>query len=147
MILEAIRKEWEQMLRYERTNVYDFNFHLVFVTKYRRSVFNTQQQRDDMKKILLATSRNNGTTVEKLEVMPDHVHMLLSFKPKYAPSNIVKSFKGNSAREWFKLHPDTKKLLWDGHLWSPSFFMSTVGNVSKRIVENYLENQLPKTKH
>lgn len=63
-----------------------------------------------MKQILKKLAQNNYSVIESMEVMPDHVHMLLSFKPKYAPANIVKSFKGTtSAREWFKLHPETPK--------------------------------------
>lgn len=133
------------MLHKERTNVYDFTYHLVFVTKYRRNVFVNKQLRNDMKQILYTISQGNDSVIEKLEVMPDHIHMLLSFKPKYSPSNIVKSYKGTSAREWFKLHPETKSKLWGGHLWSPSFFISTIGNVSKNIVQEYIKSQMKKT--
>lgn len=132
------------MLHHERTNVYDFNYHLVFVTKYRKAVFTTKSQRDEMKQILKKLAQNNHSVIENMEVMPDHVHMLLSFKPKYAPASIVKSFKGTSAREWFKLHPETKKMLWGGHLWSPSYFIATIGNVSKDIVQQYIEDQMQK---
>lgn len=134
------------MLHQERTNVYDLNFHLVFVTKHRKPIFTTKELQNEMKQILNTISKGNNSTIEKLEVMPDHIHLLLSFKPKYAPSSIVKSFKGVSAREWFKLHPETKDLLWKGHLWSPSFFISTVDNVSEKIVSQYIENQMKKAK-
>ena len=56
---------------------------------------------------------------------------MISFAPKYTPSSIVKDFKGGSAKQWFIKYPETKSQLWGGHLWSPSFFMSTLGNVSK----------------
>ena len=49
--------------------------------------------------------------------MPDYVHMMLNFAPNIIPNSIVKSFKGLSARQWFKKYPQTKKLLWG---WSPS---------------------------
>ena len=135
------------MLIKNRTNVYDFNFHLVFVTKYRKVIFITDQFRKEMKDILKNIAKNKNVIIEHIEVMPDHVHMMISFKPDVAPSNVVKSLKGTSAREWFKLHPETQKLLWGGHLWSSSFFMSTVGNVSKEIVASYIENQMQKTTH
>ncbi|MFT9086747.1 IS200/IS605 family transposase, partial [Liquorilactobacillus sp.] len=122
------------MLKYNRTNVYDFNFHLVFVTKYRKNIFTNEQARSVMKDILYTIANNNNTEIEYIEVMPDHVHMMLSFSPKQTPSSIVKSFKGTSAREWFKQFPETKEQLWGGHLWSHSYFMSTLGNVSKEVV-------------
>lgn len=74
--------------------------------------------------------------------MPDCVQLVLSFPPKFAPSSIVKSFKGAAAREWFKLHPEDKQKLYKGHLWSPSFFMQTVGVVSRETIVEYIKNQL-----
>lgn len=125
-----------------RTNVYDFNFHLVFVTKYRKHVFNSKEKRQVMKEILQSIADMYDITIQELEVMPDHIDLLISFNPKHAPSSIVKTIKGRSAREWFKQYPETKKDLWKGHLWSSSFFMSTIGDVSKEVVEKYIENQV-----
>lgn len=79
--------------------------------------------------------------------MDDHVHLVISFPPKLAPSSIVKSFKGASAREWCKLHPEDKQKLYKGHLWSPSFFMRTVGVVSREIIMDYVRNQHTKEPH
>ena len=64
-----------------------------------------------MQQILLKIAKNKNVTVEHLKIMPDHVHMMISFQPDIAPSNVVKSLKGTSAREWFKLYPKTQKLL------------------------------------
>lgn len=133
------------MLVSKRTSVTDFNFHLVLVTKYRKEVFTTPEKHDSMVAILRRIAENKEVTISHLEVMPDHVHMMISFPPKLAPSDVVKSLKGTSAREWFKLYPETKEELWMGHLWTGSFFMSTVGNVSKEIVAEYIENQIQKS--
>ena len=73
--------------------------------------------------------------------MPDPIHMLLRFNPKHASSSIVKTLKGRSAREWFQHFPETKHLLWHGHLWSPCFFISTLGNMSKDDVAQSIQNQ------
>ena len=53
----------------------------------------------------------------------------------------MKSFKGAAAREWFKLHSEDKAKLHKGHLCSHSFFMRTVGVVSKETVLEYVKNQ------
>jgi transposase IS200-family protein len=124
-----------------RTCIYDFHFHLVFVTKYRKSVFDTTEKQEELKELFESFAEKNGSDIEAIEIMPDHVHLVISFPPKFAPSSIVKSFKGAAAREWFKLHPEDKVKLYKGHLWSPSFFMSTVGNVSKETVLEYVKNQ------
>lgn len=133
------------MLVRARTSVTDFNFHLVFVTKYRKAIFNTPDKQNALKQILIEIAKHNDVQIQNMEVMPDHVHLLISFMPKYAASNIVKSFKGTSARMWFKQYPETKQMLWNGHLWSPSFFMSTIGNVSKSIVDEYINDQMKKS--
>lgn len=127
-----------------RTSVYDFHFHLVFVTKYRKFIFDTTEKQEELKTLLASFAEKNGSTIESVEVMPDHVHLVLSFPPKFAPSSIVKSFKGAAAREWFKLHPEDKQKLYKGHLWSPSFFMRTVGVVSRETVMEYVKNQYTK---
>lgn len=124
-----------------RTSVYDFHFHLVFVTKYRKSIFDTTEKQEELKMLLSSFAEKNGSIIESVEVTPDHVHLVLSFPPKFAPSSIVKSFKGAAAREWFKLHPEDKQKLYKGHLWSPSFFMRTVGVVSRETVMEYVKNQ------
>ena len=125
-----------------RIAVYDFHFHLVFVTKYRKSIFDTNEKQEELKMLMSSFAEKNGSTIETIEVMHDHVHLILSFPPKFAPSSIVKSFKGAAAREWFKLHPEDKQKLYKGHLWNPSFFMQTVGVVSQETVAEYIENQL-----
>lgn len=130
------------MLKHNRTNVYDFNFHLVFVTKYRQKIFDTHDKQKIMKNILKNIAKGNNIIIQSIEVLPDHIHLLISFPPDETPSSVVKSFKGTAAREWFKQYPETKQQLWKGHLWSPSYFMSTLGDMSKDIVAKYINNQL-----
>ena len=119
-------------------------YHIVFAPKYRRKEF-YGYRRLEIGAILRELCSWKGVNIISAEVCPDHVHMLISFKPKYAASSIVKALKGASARAWFRQYPATKKLLWKGHLWSPSFFMSTVGNVSEKIVKKYIEDQMKKS--
>ncbi|MFC6322546.1 IS200/IS605 family transposase [Companilactobacillus baiquanensis] len=127
---------------YERNYVYNFHYHLIWVTNYRNPAFTTPKLISDMKTNLTRIANLNEVTIESMEVMPDHIHMLISFKPKYAPTNIVKAFKGASARMFFEQHPEIKQQeFWGGHLWSHSYYMSTLGNMSKEIVENYIQSQ------
>lgn len=139
------KKERIAGARYERGYVYNFHFHLIWVTKYRNAAFTTPALAEEMKSILLKIASLNEVTVEEIEVMPEHVHMLISFKPKYAPSNIVKALKGGSARLFLKNHPEIKQdKFWGGHIWSLSYYMSTLGNMSKETVIKYIQNQYSK---
>ena len=130
---------------FKRGYVYNFHFHLIWVTKYRRQIFTTPELVSEMKDILTHISEVSGIVIESMEVMPDHVHLLISFKPKHAPTDIVKNFKGSSARLFFASHPEIKAgKLWGGKLWSNSYYMSTLGNMSKDVVDTYIRNQYKK---
>ncbi|WP_442940913.1 transposase [Nostoc sp.] len=37
--------------------------------------------------------------------------------------------------------PELKKKLWGGHLWNPSYFVSTVSENTEAQVKKYIENQ------
>lgn len=122
-----------------RTSTYELTYHIVFVTKYGKEIFNTEQKREQMKDILTTLSKGNNSTIIDLEIVDDHVHMVISIPPKIAPSDIIKSYKGTSARQWFKLYPSDKNILYKGHLWSPSFFICSIGSVVKKLYCNMLK--------
>ena len=127
---------------YERNYVYNFHYHVIWTTKYRHPVFTTPALVDEMKMILVASATSADTEIEEMEVMSDHVHLLVSFKPKYAPTEVVKIIKGLSAKRFFEAHPEIKsQKFWGGHLWSNSYYMSTLGDMSKEVVEQYIRNQ------
>ena len=130
---------------YERGYVYNFHYHIIWVTKYRRQVFTTPALVQEMKDILARLAGLSDVRIEAMEVMPDHVHLMVSFKPKYAATDIVKALKGGSARLFFRGHPEIKnQKFWGGHLWSNSYYMGTVGNMSRETVERYIANQYVK---
>ena len=95
-----------------------------------------------MKSILQLVADDNDIVIEKMEVMPDHVHILISFPPKYSATNVVKALKGGSARLFLHNHPEIKQQqYWGGNLWSRSYYMSTLGDMSREVVENYIAAQ------
>ena len=125
--------------------VYNFHYHLIWATKYRCPAFTTYPLIQEMKRILVEIASQNDIAIESMEVMPEHIHLLIIFKPKYAPFDIVRILKGGSARLFFSKHPDVKsKKFWSGHLWSPSYYMSTLGNMSREVVEKYIQGQYKK---
>ena len=79
-----------------------------------------------------------------MEVMPDHIHMLIQTKPQIRLSDAIKILKGNSARWLFMAHPEVKKQLWGGHLWNPSYCIVTVSDRSHDQVKHYIESQKSK---
>lgn len=127
---------------YTRRYIYNFHYHLIWVTKYRNKTFTTDALANEMKEILSGIAEANKIVIENMEVMPDHVHMLISFPPSKAPTSAIKALKGRSAYMFLKRHPEIRQSqYWGGHLWSTSYYMSTLGNMSKDVVERYINDQ------
>jgi len=127
-------------LVYGRTSVYNIGYHMVWSVKYRRGVLMNCVE-SSLKDILYATALEKGFVLKEIEVMPDHVHVFVSAKPKFSPSYIYKMLKGISARKIFLRHPEIKKKLWKGHLWNPSTYIETIGHISEDTVKKYIQNQ------
>lgn len=121
--------------------VYNCHYHLIWVTKYRKQIFNNDEKRQVMKQLLYKIADLNEVQIKTIEVTSDHIHLLITFPPRLSITNVTKAFKGASARLWFQKYPETKSQLWDGHLWSRSYYVGTVGNMSKETVRKYIQNQ------
>ena len=76
-----------------------------------------------------------------MEVMPDHIHLLVDCRPQFFISDMIKIMKGNRARQMFLAHPELKQELWGGHLWNPSYCAVTVSDRSREQVLAYIESQ------
>ena len=135
-----IYKIKENELTYGRGYVYSLMYHIVWCTKYRKAVF-TDTIADDVKQYLDVTAKSLGMEILVMEVMPDHIHLLVSCKPQNRLSDSIKVLKGNTARWLFQEHPDIKKQLWGGHLWNPSYFIATVSERSEDQIRCYIAEQ------
>lgn len=81
-------------------------------------------------------------SIEQVGDDGDHVHILISFHPKYSIAEVVRKLKSITARELFKRLPELKKQLWGGEFWSDGYYASTVGTGgNKTVVERYIKNQ------
>ena len=130
-------------LTYGRGYVYSLQYHLVWCTKYRKPVL-CDKIAAEVKTNLKTTSGEFGVTIDAMEVMPDHIHLLISAKPQLRLSDAIKVYKGNIARRLFISHPELKKQLWGGHLWNPSYCVVTVSDRSHDQVKHYIETQKAK---
>jgi putative transposase len=129
--------EWRTV----RSCIYDIKLHLVFSTKYRRDVF-TKDMLSRLKDLFAETCDQMGCTLHEFNGEDDHVHLLLSFPPKLAISNLVGKLKGKSAyflcqEYWEQL----KDKLWGKHLWSPSYCAVSCGGAPLDTIKQYIQNQ------
>ena len=70
--------------------------------------------------------------------MPDHAHLLAEVPPTVPLSRFVGLAKGRSSRLLRMEFPRLRRL---PVLWSPSWFVSTVGGAPLEVVRRYVENQ------
>ena len=127
-------------LTYGRGYVYSLQYHVVWCTKYRKNVLcNGIDER--CKDLLLEMAQRYLFTIVAMEVMSDHIHLLLDCKPQFMISDMIKILKGTIARRLFLEYPERKKQLWGGHLWNPSYCAVTVSERSKEQVAHYIHTQ------
>jgi len=124
--------------------VYNINYHMVWSTKYRRMVLSGAIM-DTLKQLHEQISKERGIVLRAQEVMPDHVHLFITAHPKYSPSQIVKIFKGITAKVLFETFPELRMQLRTGHLWNPSYYCGTMGDVTKETIIRYIQTQKVKS--
>lgn len=129
-------------MEYKKTKncIYNINYHIVFCPKRRKSVFIGSIINDVDQKFREICDKYN-ITLEKISVMPDHIHLFINAPPTISIHKIVKNIKGGSSKYLRDRYPNLKKL---PCLWSPSYYVGTVGFVSEDVVKKYIENQKSK---
>lgn len=130
-------------LTYGRGYVYSLQYHIVWCTKYRKAVLKDGIDAE-CKAMLQEIARQYAFDILAMEVMPDHIHLLLDCRPQFRISDMVKIMKGNLARRLFLDHPELKRSLWGGHLWNPSYCAVTVSDRNYEQVRSYIEGQKTK---
>ena len=132
-------------LSYGRGYVYSLQYHLVWCTKYRKKVLKNGID-TECEEMLQNLAEEYKFQILAMEVMPDHIHLLVDCKPQFYISDMIKIMKGNLARQMFLAYPELKKELWGGHLWNPSYCAITVSDRSRDQVLAYIEGQKEKEK-
>lgn len=125
---------------YGRGYVYSIQYHLVWCTKYRRVVL-VGDVEQSVRTYLSDVCAQFNVRILAMEMMPDHVHMLVDCSPQVFVPDLVKVLKGASARKLYLAHPDIKRKLWGGHIWNPSYFVCTVSDRTRELVTNYINGQ------
>ncbi|MFD0352384.1 IS200/IS605 family transposase [Streptomyces sp. NPDC127110] len=130
-----------QNIRTGRHCTFAMHAHLVFVTKYRHSVF-TDTHLKRMEEIMRSVCEDFETELVEFNGETNHVHLLVNFPPKVAVSKLVNSLKGVSSRRLRQEHPELVRHYWRAQrLWSGSYFAGSVGGAPLSFVRQYIEQQ------
>lgn len=115
--------------------------HFVCPAKYRRVIF-TALIDISLKDICLLISQRYQISFIEIGTDQDHVHFLIQSVPMYSPSKIIQIVKSLTAKELFRLHPEIKRQLWGGELWTKGFYVNTVGrHGDESIIQAYVKSQ------
>jgi len=125
-------------------SVYNLNYHIVFVTKYRNKVLFGAVE-EYMKAQVPLLCERYGWEQLALEVMPDHLHLFVSAPPTTAPNTIARTLKSILTVSVFRQFPTLKrKRFWGSGLWSDGCYYGSAGTVSAATIQRYIENQTSK---
>lgn len=127
-------------IRTGRHCVFLLHAHLVFVTKYRKAVFN-KSHLSTMHNIFSKICNDFEAQLVEFDGEKDHVHLLINYPPKISISKLVNSLKGVSSRKLRLEHPDLLQHYWKGVLWSPSYFAGSCGGAPIDVIRKYIEQQ------
>jgi putative transposase len=88
---------------------------------------------------MIDTVKETTGEIIEMEIMPDHVHLLVEVDPQYGIHRLIKRIKGLSSRLLRLEFPKLRSRL--PTLWTNSYFVSTVGGAPLAVIKQYIENQ------
>ena len=116
-------------------------YHFVCPAKYRRKVF-SQAVEKTLQEVCKGIGERYEIFTIEIGCDEDHVHFLIQSVPTYSPTKIKRTVKSITAKKVFKSHPEVKKLLWGGNLWTSGYYVNTVGQYGNlENVQKYVKNQ------
>ena len=118
--------------------VFSCKYHVVWCPKYRRRVL-TGDIEDRLKQIIAEVAAELECPLIEMEIMPDHVHVLIDVDPQFGVHRAVKAIKGRTSRDLRREFPALRSRL--PTLWTNSYFVATIGGAPLAIEKQYIENQ------
>ena len=115
---------------------------MIFVTKYRKKIL-TGKVGKDVKQYLFEAAMLSRANIIKMETDEGHVHLLLCYTADQSISMLAKDLKQYSTyKMWQEHNALLREHFWKRkNLWSDGYFACSIGQVSQKIVEQYIQNQ------
>jgi len=118
--------------------VFNVAYHLIWCPKYRRKVL-VGKIKNRLKKLLNEKAEQIKIRIEKMEIMPDHVHLFVKGDPTDSPHWIVQQLKGYTSHALRKEFKELKSRL--PTLWSRSYYCESIGHISEATIKKYIDDQ------
>lgn len=131
----------ETDIRRGRHCVFLIHIHLVFVTKYRRKIFD-QDAIEKLRNYFSSVCTDFDVELVEMDSERDHVHLLVNYPLTLSVSNLVNSLKEVSSRLLRRDRPDiAERYYYKGVLWSSSYFAASCCGAPLSIIKQYIEQQ------
>ena len=128
-------------MKHGRGYVYDLYYHIVWCVKYRHKIL-LNDVKDDLIDIIKNICINNNYELVAINIDLDHVHLVIGLSPQDSIPVVMKTLKGVSARLLNSKHKnELSKVLYGGHIWSPSYYIATTSDNVMDNIEEYIINQ------
>jgi len=127
----------KQMYHSNDTCVLLINYHLVWCPKRRRKIL-VDRLKTRLEELIRETAPELGCEILALEIMPDHIHLVVSATPQWVPTQIVSRFKSKTSRILRQEFPFLQRM---PSLWTRSYVWSTARHVSANTIRRYIEAQ------
>jgi len=122
-------------------SVYALQYHFVQCVKFRKKVLDNEDIIDLLKRKVREISKTFEVEVLNIECDKDHFHMIFKAKPTLEIPKYLNALKTITSREIRRNFPEVKKKLCGDVFWSPSYFLTTTGQVTLDILKKYVEGQ------
>ncbi len=125
--------------RYGSHTKYKIEYHFVWVTKYRYQVLKGDVGLR-VRELIRQTCEYLEIEILRGVISKDHVHLLISVPPTLSPAEVMRRIKGRSSTKLFQEFPHLKKRYWGQHFWARGYFCVTAGELTKEMIQEYLEH-------
>ena len=125
-------------------SVYKTEYHITWITKYRRRILNPGVAEYLCRLFPKLLKQLPGVEIIEKNILQEHIHLVMVIPPKYAVSDVIGMMKQFTAKHLRQKFDFLAKVYWREQIvWSPGFFVSTVGINEKQILRyvKYQQNQ------
>ena len=125
--------------------LYECKYHIVMCPKYRHRIFRDEIAEYAKQQLYSLCRQKDLVEVLELNILADHIHLVVSIPPKYSVSAIMGYLKGKLSIRLFQKYERLGKRYWGQHLWSRGYCVSTVG-LDEDKIRKYVKWQETKEK-
>ena len=120
--------------------IYQCKYHVVICPKYRFRIFEGEVGEYSKQQLYKLCCQKELVEVMELNVLRDHIHIVVSIPPKYSVSSLMGYKKGKLSTKLFHRYEKIGKRYWGRHLWSRGYCVSTVG-LNEEQIRKYVKWQ------